>query len=149
MVSGWKHLRFPCSTSSPFLVTSSFHLFLPLLSCVLSNVSHCSSPLNPTDFSPFRTELPPDHCNVIRVELFKHLASFSSGHRLVLIQLCRALVGVVFHTMPDQWPNAVVSCIHSLKKACQDLPVSLINLMVVVCSSCNTVQNLNFRGPIL
>ncbi len=70
-----------------------------------------------------RSELPPDHYNVLRLELFKHLAHFSTGQRLILIQLCRSLVGVAFQTMPDQWPNMVVSSVHSLRKACQDLAV--------------------------
>ncbi|XP_064386855.1 importin-13-like isoform X2 [Halichondria panicea] len=38
---------------------------------------------------------------------------------MVLIQLCRALVGVAFNTMPDLWPNTVVSCVQSLRSATQ------------------------------
>ena len=82
--------------------------------------THCT----PHDHThPYRCELPPEQHNILRVELFKHLASSSSGHALVLSQLCRALVGVAFQTMPEQWPNTVVSCIHSLKKACQEFQV--------------------------
>ena len=43
----------------------------------------------------------------------------------MLIQLSKALVGVAFQTLPDRWPNTVVSSIHSLKKACETVEVCL------------------------
>ena len=57
------------------------------------------------------------------MELFKAIARFSSGARLVLLQLCRALVALAFQTMPDVWPNTIVSCIHTLRSTTQATPV--------------------------
>ena len=70
------------------------------------------------------SELPGDQYDQLRLELFKALARFSAGPKLVLNQLCRALVGVAFNTMPEQWPNTIVTSIHTLRKATQDVPVS-------------------------
>lgn len=69
-------------------------------------------------------ELPREQYDQLRLELFRALARFSAGPKLVLNQLCRALVGVAFNTMPEQWPNAIVTSIHTLRKATQDVPVS-------------------------
>lgn len=71
-----------------------------------------------------RVELPQEQYDPLRMELFKAIARFSSGARLVLLQLCRALVGLAFQTMPDVWPNTVVSCIHTLRSTTQAIPVS-------------------------
>jgi len=75
----------------------------------------------------------PDNRVLLRAQLFQHLAqasAASTGQRLVLVQLSRALVGVAFHTMGDVWLNAVVSCIHSLKKACQEIQVRVDRISV-------------------
>ena len=70
-----------------------------------------------------RVELPREQYDPLRMELFKAIARFSSGPRLVLLQLCRALVALAFQTMPDVWPNTVVSCIHTLRSTTQATPV--------------------------
>jgi len=69
-------------------------------------------------------ELPQEQYDPLRMELFKAIARFSSGARLVLVQLCRALVALAFNTMPEIWPNAVVSCIHTLRRTVQTTPNS-------------------------
>lgn len=69
------------------------------------------------------SELPQDQYEQLRLELFRAVAKFSTGPKLVLSQLCRALVGMAFNTMPEQWPNTVVTCIHTLRKATQEVPV--------------------------
>ena len=68
-------------------------------------------------------ELPSDQYDQLRLELFRALARFSAGPKLVLNQLCRALVGVAFNTMPERWPNTVVTSIQTLRRATQDVPV--------------------------
>jgi hypothetical protein len=68
-------------------------------------------------------ELPSDQYDQLRLELFRALARFSAGPRLVLNQLCRALVGVAFNTMPERWPNTVVTSIQTLRRATQDVQV--------------------------
>ena len=70
-----------------------------------------------------RVELPQQQYDPLRMELFKAIARFSSGARLVLLQLCRALVALAFQTMPDVWPNTIVSCIHTLRSTTQATPV--------------------------
>ena len=72
-----------------------------------------------------RTELPQEQYSTLRLELLKAVGRFSGGPRLVLIQLCRALVAFAFNTMPELWPNAVVSIIHSLRGATESVPVSV------------------------
>ena len=72
---------------------------------------------------PRRVELPREQYDPLRMELFKAIARFSSGARLVLLQLCRALVALAFQTMPDVWPNTIVSCIHTLRSTTQATPV--------------------------
>ena len=69
------------------------------------------------------SELPSDQYDQLRLELFRALARFSAGPKLVLTQLCRGLVGVAFNTMPERWPNAVVTSIQTLRRATQDVPV--------------------------
>ena len=68
-------------------------------------------------------ELPTDQYDQLRLELFRALARFSAGPKLVLNQLCRVLVGVAFNTMPERWPNTVVTSIQTLRRATQDVPV--------------------------
>ena len=68
-------------------------------------------------------ELPVDQYDQLRLELFRAAARFSAGPKLVLKQLCRAIVGVAFNTMPEQWPNTVVTSIQTLRRATQDVPV--------------------------
>ena len=73
-----------------------------------------------------RSELPRDHYERLRVELFSAIARSSvSGPRLVVVQLCRCLVAFAFATIPDVWPNTVVSMIHSLRDATRSLQVSI------------------------
>ena len=74
-------------------------------------------------------ELPSDQYDQLRLELFRALARFSTGPKLVLTQLCRALVGVAFNTMPERWPNTVVTSIQTLRRATQDVPVLLLLLL--------------------
>ena len=58
------------------------------------------------------------------MELFTAIARCSGrGPRLVLIQLCRCLVAFAFATIPDVWPNTVVSMVHSLRTAAQSVQV--------------------------
>ena len=68
-------------------------------------------------------ELPTDQYDQLRLELFRALARFSAGPKLVLNQLCRVLVGVAFNTIPERWPNTVVTSIQTLRRATQDVPV--------------------------
>lgn len=70
-----------------------------------------------------RGDLSEDQHGVLRHQLFKSLAQYSSGPNLMLIQLSKALVSVAFQTLPDRWPNTIVSSIHSLKKACETVEV--------------------------
>ena len=71
-------------------------------------------------------ELPGDQYDQLRLELFRALARFSAGPKLVLSQLCRVLVGVAFNTMPEHWPNTIVTSIQTLKRATQDVQVGVV-----------------------
>ena len=88
------------------------------LSAAVTTAVQLSPPLS-------RSEWPQHQYETLRLELFKAIARFSSGPKLVLIQLCRALVGFAFNTIPDFWPNAVVSMIHSLRRVMESVPVSV------------------------
>ena len=72
-----------------------------------------------------RSEIPKEQYERLRVELFSAIAQCSSrSPRLVIVQLCRCLVAFAFATIPDYWPNTVVSMIHSLRSAMQRVQVS-------------------------
>ena len=72
-----------------------------------------------------RCEVPQAQYETLRRELFSAIARCSGrGPRLVLIQLCRCLVAFAFATIPDVWPNAVVSMVHSLRDATRTVQVS-------------------------
>ena len=83
------------------------------------------------------------------MELFSAIARCSGrGPRLVVIQLCRCLVAFAFATIPDVWPNTVVSMVHSLRTATQTVQVSTassslersLNTSGDVCSDQHTIQ---------
>ena len=77
-----------------------------------------------------RSELPREQYEGLRVELFSEIARSSGrGPRLVLIQLCRCLVAFAFATVPDVWPNTVVSMVHSLRDATRSIQVSPTHLL--------------------
>ena len=79
-----------------------------------------------------RSELPREQYEGLRVELFSEIArSSGQGPRLVLIQLCRCLVAFAFATVPDIWPNTVVSMVHSLRDATRSIQVSPIYTRVI------------------
>ena len=78
---------------------------------------------------PSRSELPREQYESLRVELFSAIARCSGrGPRLVVIQLCRCLVAFAFATIPDVWPNTVVSMVHSLRTATQTVQVRHIHM---------------------
>lgn len=103
--------------------------------CLLGNSPQCTflglldqsdsenfiPPLSP----PSRADLAQSEYSPLRLELFNALARFSCGPNVVRIQLCKALVAFSFQTMPEVWPNAVVSMIHSLRSAAESVPVSV------------------------
>lgn len=75
-----------------------------------------------------RSELPREQYEGLRVELFSAIARSSGGApRLVLVQLCRCLVAFAFATVPDIWPNTVVSMVHTLREVTRSLQVSSWN----------------------
>ncbi|CAI8015377.1 Importin-13, partial [Geodia barretti] len=84
------------------------------------------------------SELPREQYEGLRVELFSEIArSSGQGPRLVLIQLCRCLVAFAFATVPDIWPNTVVSMVHSLRDATRsiqdsDFPTSVLQLLTIL-----------------
>ena len=78
---------------------------------------HSLSPLSPPLVNLFRSELPQEQYEPLRLELFRAILRFSSGPRLVLTRLCVAMVMYMFHAVPDMWPNAIMSSIQTLQSA--------------------------------
>eukprot|EP00731_Ephydatia_muelleri_P019156 Em0011g1196a len=83
------------------------------------------------------SELPADQYEPLRAELLKAVLKFSTGHRVVLTRLCVALTHFAFHTMPELWPHAVVSMIHSLQKGFPTFPeadptAAILHLLSIV-----------------
>lgn len=92
------------------------------------------------------SELPEDQYELLRSELLKAVLKFSTGHRVVLTRLCVALTHFAFHTMPDLWPNAVVSMIHSLQKGYSafsgaDPTIAILHLLSIVPEEFSTTMD--------
>ena len=63
-----------------------------------------------------RNEVPEDHYENLKFQIFQSIMKFSATGRpkMVLTQLCIAMVRFVFQATPTIWPNAIVSVVHTL-----------------------------------
>ena len=92
----------------------------------------------------FRSELPQQQYEPLRLELFKAILRFSSGPKLVLTRLCVAMVMYMFHAVPNIWPNAIVSIITSLRNSSthvSSLPLSLSLSVPLYIFGVNVISN--------
>uniref|UniRef100_A0A1X7UBK3 Importin N-terminal domain-containing protein n=1 Tax=Amphimedon queenslandica TaxID=400682 RepID=A0A1X7UBK3_AMPQE len=64
-------------------------------------------------------EVPEDQYESLRFQIFQSIMKFSENGqpKMVLTQLCVAMVRYVFHSMPTVWPNAIVSVVHTLSSS--------------------------------
>ena len=67
----------------------------------------------------YRNEVPENQYESLRFQIFQSIMKFSENGRpkMVLTQLCVAMVRYVFHSMPTVWPNAIVSVVHTLNSS--------------------------------